>query len=518
MTPVPRPSQALKNEPRLLSMRGIGKSFSGNEVLTRADFNLRHGEVHVLAGENGAGKSTLIKILAGVYSDYSGTIHVDEKPVRFLSPQEAFAGGVAVIHQEMSLINSMSVADNIFLGREQTGCARLVARRAQADEARSLMETLGLDIDVNDPVERYPLPVRQMIEIGKALGRHARILVMDEPTSALNGPDVDRLFKLISELKATGRGIIYISHRMEEIYRLADRITVLRDGQCVGTGTKESIPPDELIRLMVGRPLEQQFPSRVCAAGAERLRLEHVSITDPSNAGRKVAEDISMTLRAGEIVGLAGLQGSGNSELLNGVFGTCGPPASGMVRLDGRPCRIRSPRHSIRQGLALLTNDRQGTGLVPGMSIMRNITLPSLQKHSKRGWLRPRSETSAAVSMVRQLQIKSTSIAQPVQALSGGNQQKVVLAKWMECEPMVLLLDDPTRGVDVGAKHEIYELMNHWTTAGLAILFVSSELSELLAMSDRLLVMHRGRVAAEFNRGQFNAGAVLRAAMGKGMP
>jgi len=498
----------------LLSMQDICKSFSGVQVLTQASFDLRAAETHVLAGENGAGKSTLIKILAGVYSDYNGRIQINGKPVRYLSPHEAFSGGIAVIHQEMSLINSMSVIDNIFLGRECTFRSGCINKARQAAATQVLMEELGLELDIYAPVSSYPLPIRQMIEIGKALAREARIVVMDEPTSALNEPEVKRLYELIKQMKSRGCGIIYISHRMEEIYALADRITVLRDGESVGTKNKEALPPDELIRMMVGRSLKQQFPAQVFNPGEERLCLEHVFVPDRSGSGAWAAEDISMTVKAGEIVGLAGLQGSGNSELLHGIFGAYGALFQGRISISGRPCEIKSPHHSIRNGLALLTNDRQGTGLVPGMSITHNITMSSLEKHTTWGWLRPASEETTAQRLVDQLRVKATSIRQPVQTLSGGNQQKVVLAKWLARQPAVLLLDDPTRGVDVGAKHDIYELMNQWSAEGFAIVFISSELPELLAMSDRILVMHRGRIIVEYSHDAATAEKILHAAMG----
>lgn len=500
-----------------LAVEGISKSFSGVRVLNRVSFEVNPGEVHILAGENGAGKTTLIKIMAGVHTDYDGDIILDGKKVRFKSPHEAAARGISAIHQDMSLVGSMSVLDNIFLGREKTRAGLWMDSPAEAEAAGALVTNLGLDLDLRRPVSDYPVAVRQMIEIAKALVFEARILILDEPTSALNGPEAERLFSIIADLKAAGCGIIYISHRLEEIYRIGDRITVLRDGQRVGTTEVPNLPPAELIRWMVGREISQQFPDRSASPAEPALEVEGLFLPDPSGAKRWAVENVGFELRAGEILGVAGLQGSGKSELLNGLFGTFGPPPRGSVRLNGRPFAVRSPRESIAAGLVLLTNDRQGTGLVPVMDVVQNITLASLPAFSPRGWMLSRRETGAAAGHVARLDIKAHSLESEVRTLSGGNQQKVAIAKWLETGPRVLLLDEPTLGVDVAAKHDIYRMMNEWTSRGMAVLLVTSEIEELLAMSDRILVMHRGRPAAEIpGRGSSREG-VLRAAMGEGV-
>jgi len=523
---VPSTSEPTTGLPPLLSMAGISKSFSGVEVLRDVAFDLRPGEVHVLAGENGAGKSTLIKIAAGVHTEYQGTIRLQGRPTRFSSPHDAAAQGISVIHQEMSLIDAMSVVDNMFLGRElvrPASGAQWLDRAAQLRRAREFCDQLGLgDIDLLRPVEDYSLSVKNRIEIAKALAWSARIFFMDEPTSALSEPEVVRLFEIIGRLKAQGCGVVYISHRMEEIYRLATRITVLRDGRYIGTEEAARLPAPELIRWMIGRELKTHFPPRRAALGAERLRVEGLSVLAPGSTStgsrRWLVRDVSLSVRAGEIVGLAGLQGSGNSDLFRGIFGALGSPAHGRVQLDGQPFEVRSPRHSVRQGLAYLTSDRKGTGLVLSMDLARNVTLASVPAVSPGGWVREARERRVAAEHTRALSIRATGPTQEVSTLSGGNQQKVALAKWIETRPRVLLLDEPTRGVDVGAKHEIYELMNRWTEQGHAIVLITSEMPELLGLSDRIVAMHRGRVTAEFARSEATQEKVLEAAMAGGAP
>jgi len=499
----------------LLRMVDIGKAFSGVPVLENVHFDLQPGEVHVLAGENGAGKTTLIKILSGVHTDYRGEIFLDGRRVRFKSPQEARLMGISAIHQDLALIDSMRVLDNLFLGREKTRGSWWMDWRSEKARARHILEPLGITVDLEAPLAQYPLSVRQMIEIARAMASEARILIMDEPTSALSEAEVKHLFDLIGRLKERGCAIIYISHRLEEIFRIADRITVLRDGHLIGTARAQDLSPDELIRWMVGREIKQQFPERQAKPGPERLRVEGFSVPDPSGEKSYLVENISLCLRMGEILGLAGLRGSGKSELLNGIFGAFGRNVQGNILLDDRPFEVVSPRRSIEQGLVLQTNDRKTTGLIGGLSVAWNITLPSLETFSPRGWVEKREEWAAAQKQIQELGIKVASPEQQVETLSGGNQQKVVLAKWLQTGPKVLLLDEPTLGVDVGAKHEIYRLMNSLTQQGLAILLVTSELPELLAMSDRILVLHRGRIQAELHREEATQEKVIRAAMGE---
>jgi len=499
----------------LLEMHRIHKSFSGVEVLTDVSFDLEPGEVHILAGENGAGKSTLIKILAGVHTDYRGMIRLEGRPVRFHSPIHAARHGISAIHQDLSLVNAMSVEDNIFLGRENVRSGFWMDHRSQQRRARELLKQLRLEVDIARPIGEFPLPIRQMIEIAKALVFEARILVMDEPTSALNDQEVDRLFELIERLKHQGCSIIYISHRMEEIFRIGDRISVLRDGRSVGTARADDLTPEALIHWMVGREITRQFPDRHHSPAPAHFRVHRVSLKSPTKPDQWAVRDVSFTIHRGEILGIAGLQGSGKSELLNGLFGTYGRLPQGAVELDGRSLEIRSPSASIREGMILLTNDRQGTGLVPAMNVVQNISLASLDSLSRRGWLRKAEEYDNARALIKALGIRFHSPEQETMTLSGGNQQKVVLAKCMSTKPRILLLDEPTMGVDVGAKHDIYTLMNQWTDLGIAILLVTSELPELLAMSDRILVMHRGRCTAVFDREEATQAGIIHAAMGE---
>jgi ABC-type sugar transport system ATPase subunit len=378
----------------LLSMRGIGKEFAGVPVLEGVDFDLRAGEVHVLAGENGAGKSTLIKIIGGVHAPDAGSVEVGAHPVSFRSPRDAERSGIAVIHQELSLVGTMSVADNLFLGREPLRAGLVVDRAAERRRAGEVFRRLSLDVDPDRAVGEYPIAVQQMVEIAKALEKGARIIVMDEPTSALSDPEIARLFEMVRGLRARACGIVYITHKMAEIYAIADRITVLRDGRMVGRAAARDLPPDALVRWMVGRDTAMAHERRGSPPGSVRLAVDGFCLRDPRGTGRMAVDDVSLRVRAGQILGVAGLQGSGASELLNGLFGVHGAPERGRVLLDGEAVTIRSPRESVRRGLALLTNDRKAGGLVLPMSVAHNITLATLPALAPGGWLRPRREAA----------------------------------------------------------------------------------------------------------------------------
>ena len=507
---------------KLLQLSQIGKSFGAVRVLDGISLDLNAGEVHILAGENGAGKSTLIKILAGIHPDYDGTIELAGRPVRFATPHEANRQGISVIHQEMSLVDSMSVADNVLLGREP---ARLggawLDRAAQSERVLALCRQLGLTFTAADlarPVEQFSLSIKNRIEIAKALAFDARILVMDEPTSALDRAEAEKLFILIEALKRRGCGIIYISHKMEEIYRVADRITVLRDGRWVGTAPVQECPEPKLIQWMIGRGLSEYIPSRIDRPRMEgkrpRIEIQAFRVPNPDPSRADAVRNFSASVHAGEIVGVAGLQGAGGSELFQGLFGAYGGVCSGRVWIDGEPFRPRRPGDSIRRGLAHLTADRKSTGLVLGLSVEQNVSLASLSALSPGGWLRPGLERQAATRQVGTLRIRLASLGQEAGTLSGGNQQKLVLAKWLETRPKVLLLEEPTRGVDIGTKHEIYSLMNQWSEEGLAILLISTDLLELLGLSDRIIVLHRGEITAFLDRGDATPEKILAAAMG----
>jgi ABC-type sugar transport system ATPase subunit len=392
--------------------------------------------------------------------------------------------------------------------------AGLVRVAEQWEQAGHWVRQLGLDIDVRRPVEQFPIAVQQLIEIAKALSQNARIMVMDEPTSALNALEVEKLFSLIQSLKRQGCGVVYITHKMEEIERIADRITVLRDGQWVGTAPAAELPMPKLIQWMVGREMGEQFPRHTAHPGAERLRLENFSVFPNGFSRNPAVQDVSLSVRAGEILGLGGLQGSGSSDLLLGLFGAHGQATRGRMHLDGTEARFASPQAAIESGVGLLTNDRKSTGLVPSQSIIANATLAGLRELSTAGWRLPVRERTAAEHTTSLVQLRSASLDLEVNALSGGNQQKVAIAKWLQIRPRLLLLDEPTRGIDIAAKREIYQLMNLWTAEGIAILLITSEMPELLTLSDRIVVMHRGQVTGEFSRAQATAETILAAAMG----
>jgi len=503
------------HESVLLRMHGISKSFAGQPALADVDFELRAGEVHILAGENGAGKSTLIKILAGVHTDYDGEVELDGRPVRFRSTHGAAQHGVSVIHQELSLIPSMTVSDNVALGRESMGAFGFLRFRSQEEACRIQLRRFGLEVDPRHAAEEYPLPIQQAIEICKALSADARIIVMDEPTSALTEAEAERLFAIVEDLKASGCGIVYISHKLDEIYRIGDRITVLRDGRKIDTAAAADLPRADLIRWMVGREITERFPEHRASSGDLRLSVDGFTVPDRAGRPRPAVDRVSFDVRSGEILGFSGLQGSGASELFQGLFGAFGSSATGGVLLDGERLTTSSPGRAIRSGLALLTNDRKTTGLVLDMSLVHNITLASLPRFSPRLWLQPSRERGHAERRRQELAIRAASIDQPAESLSGGNQQKVALAKWLETEPKVLLLDEPTRGIDVGAKQEIYNLMQDWKERGLAILLITSELPELLGLCDRIMVMHGGVITAELDRSEATQERVLEAAMGR---
>ena len=494
----------------LALLSGIDKSFAGHTVLEDVTFEVRAGEVHVLAGENGAGKSTLIKILGGVYAAEAGTVGIDGQEHRFRSVQHAARHGVAVIHQELSLAPALSIEDNMFLGRERTGSLGIVRARAQREEARALLSRVGLTVDPGTAVGSLPVASRQLVEIAKALGQDARVIAMDEPTSSLARTEAERLFALIDELKAQGTGVIYITHRMEEIYRLADRISVLRDGRMIVTARATELDRAALVRAMVGRPLDEQIHREAVPPGEELLAVEGLTVHGVTGP---VLRDVGFALHAGEVLGVAGLAGSGASERLHALFGD-GRATSRGLRVAGRPAKIGSPRQAMAHGLALLTADRKRTGLCLSLSIAENTTLAALPRLSPGGLRRRAREAESAARGIDALSIRCRSAGQAVRTLSGGNQQKVALAKWIETQPRVLLLDEPTRGVDVGAKHEIYGLINRWTAAGMGILLVSSELPELLGLSDRVLVLHRGRVTARYERDEASPDRVIAAALG----
>ncbi len=494
----------------LLEMIGITKQYPGVLALDKVSFDLAAGEVHALVGENGAGKSTLMKILAGAERADRGEIRLDGAPLRINTPIEGIAAGISIIYQEFCLVPSMTVEENIFLGREPTFGPGLVNWREMRRQATELLEQLEANINPGSPVERLSVAQQQMVEIAKAVSVDARVIAMDEPTATLTDHEIEHLFALIGRLREQRVGIIYISHRLEEVEAIADRVTVLRDGKLISTDPMSTLTRDEIIRRMVGRPLTSQFPKRPAELGPVVLDVEHLH-----RAG--VIEDVSFTVRAGEVVGLSGLVGAGRTEVARAIFGADAFEA-GEVRVDGRPLRLRHPADAVRAGIGLVTEDRKAQGLVLGMVVRENTTLANLGAVSRAGFIQGAKEATAADRFVRDLDIRTPSIEQTTRNLSGGNQQKVVLAKWLFTDAKVLIFDEPTRGIDVGAKTEIYELMNQLAERGAAILMISSELDEILGMSDRILVMHEGRLAGELSRAEATAERVMRLATGEDVP
>ena len=491
----------------LLEMKGIRKAFSGVTVLHGVDFTLYPGEIHALMGENGAVKSTLMKILAGVHRKDGGAIRIAEEEREIVSAREAMELGVAVIHQELNLIPHLTVMENLFLGREMVyGPTGWIRWNRMKEEARRWLDPLGLKVDPSREVSSLSVGEQQLVEIARALSMQAKILVLDEPTSALTNREIDTLFQILRSLKEQGVGMIYISHRMEEIFEICDRITVLRDGEWIGTRRADETDVDELIRMMVGRDIKNHHFREPVEPGEERLRVEGLT-----RAGQ--VEDVSFSIRSGEIVGLTGLMGAGRTETARLLFGIDSPDR-GTVRVDGKEVRIRHPVDAIREGIAFVTENRKEEGLVLSLSVRENLSLPNLEALSTRGVIRSREEERLVEELIRQLSIKTAGPGQEVRFLSGGNQQKVVIGKWLAASPRVLILDEPTRGVDIGAKEEIYRLMNRLTREGMAILLISSDLPEVLGMSDRVLVMYQGRITAEFAREEATQEKILAAASG----
>jgi ribose transport system ATP-binding protein len=493
-------------------MREIRKAFGEVEVLHGVNFDLRAGEIHAVVGENGAGKSTLFKVLSGVYSDHSGRIALDGAEVRFASVREALAAGIAVIHQELNLVPELTAAENIWLGREPRRWGLTLHSRRMNDRARQVLRELGSAVDPRQPVSDLRIGARQIVEIAKAISLDARVLVMDEPTSALSEPEIEHLFAVVRRLAARGVGIVYISHRLDDVFKLADHVTVMRDGADVTTAAVADTTREDLIRLMVGRRLESFFtrhekPRQNVVLSVSGLRM-HAS----DFRGRPVLDGIGFEVRAGEILGIAGLLGAGRSELLESLFGAHGARAAGRIRLDARAVSLRRPRDAIAHGIALVTEDRKLTGLVMGLSLRHNISLAALRRVLSRGLLSARLERALAQRYISRLAIRCRAEDQDVATLSGGNQQKAVLGKWLAAGPRVLLLDEPTRGIDVGAKSEIYRLLAELADGGCAIVMASSELPELLNLCDRILVLREGRVSGVFDRENVTQERILEAA------
>lgn len=473
----------------LLEMRSITKRFPGVTALDGVDFELERGEVHVILGENGAGKSTLIKMLSGAYQPDEGDILFEGEPVRIPSAAVAQGLGISTIYQEFNLVPQLTVAENVFLGRQPRRLG-IVDRRRMREEARRLLERIKVRVDPDAPVSALGVAQRQMVEIVKALSLEARVLIMDEPTAPLSGQEVQRLFEIVRGLQQEEVGVIFISHHLEEVTEIGDRVTVLRDGKLVGQ-VPATTDHSELVRMMVGRSIEDQFPRRRPEIGDILLEVR-----DLSREG--VLEDVSLRVRAGEVVGIAGIVGAGRTELARAIFGA-DPVESGEVWVEGRRMERFDPREAKNRGIGFITEDRQGQGIVPPLSVAENLVLASLDKSTRVGLVNRGEQRSRAQKMIEELNIRTPGPEQKVRYLSGGNQQKTVIGKWLLADSRILIMDEPTRGIDVGAKVEIYELMNELTEQGAGILMISSDLPEVLGMSDRILVMAGGRITGELS-------------------
>jgi ribose transport system ATP-binding protein len=490
----------------LLEMKGISKAFPGVQALRDVDFDLAPGEVHALVGENGAGKSTLMKVLAGVHQADSGDILLQGEKIVPDGPRSMLDAGVSVIYQELNLIPYLSLAENVFLGKQPTTAAGTIDWARMNREFEALLEPFEIKLNPRALVRSIGPAYQQVVEIVKALSAQSGILVMDEPTAPLTGKEVDHLFSIIRQLRDSGVSIIYISHRLEEILEVADRVTVLRDGERIATRPLKDLTIPEIIRDMVGRELKEQYPSADITIGDEALRVEGLSRDG-------LCEDVSFSVKKGEIVGFAGLVGAGRTEIMELLFGRR-KKDSGTVFLKGKQVEIRSTRDAVRNGLALIPEERKRQGLVLGLSIFDNTALTVLDRFSRFGYVSPKAIGTVIREIVANIGVKTPSIRQLVKNLSGGNQQKVVLAKWFIRESDIYIFDEPTRGIDVGAKVEIYKLMQALAERGAAIIMVSSELPEVMSMSDRIIVIHRGRVAGEFLKGEADEEEIMRHAFG----
>jgi len=496
-------------EKSFLEMRGISKKFPGVKALDSVDFEIRRGEVHALIGENGAGKSTLIKVLTGAYKKDAGQIFLEGKEVDIFNPRKAIEIGISAIYQELNLSPHFSAAENIFLGRELKKGLKIVNfidwKQARY-KAKELLNELGQNIDITIPVKELGIGQQQMVEIAKAISTNARIIIMDEPTSSLSMGETRELFNAMSRLKQKGISIIYISHRLEEVFEICDRVTVMRDGKKISTMETSDTNKAELIKNMVGRTLKQQYPKVKTVKGEEALRVEKLS-------RKGEFEDISFTAYSGEILGISGLVGAGRTEIVRSIFGA-DTKDSGNIYVFGQKCNINSPIDAMNQGIALLTEDRKSQGLILQQDIVRNITISNLHNFIQTFMLDIESMFNTSKKLSKKLNVKTPSLLKKVNELSGGNQQKVVIAKWLCYDAKIFIFDEPTRGIDVGAKVEVYNIMNELVSQGACVIMISSELPEILGMSDRIIVVSDGRITGKFSREEANQELIMKAATG----
>jgi len=488
----------------LLEMQGIGKTFPGVRALEGVQLTVKEGQVHALLGENGAGKSTLIKILSGAYRKDEGQILFEGQPVEIRDPHDAQALGISTIYQEFNLAHDLTVAENVFLGHLPTKGGRVDWSTVKA-RTREILDTLGVELSVDAPISSLSIAEQQLVEIAKALNRKTRILIMDEPSALLGEKDLDNLFRVVRSLQAQGIGIIYISHRLREIFELADEVTVLKDGRYVATRKVSEVTMDDLVKLMIGRDLKDVYPKRTVEQGDVLLEVGNLSQS-------KLLRDISFQLHAGEIVGFAGIVGSGRTELARAIFGA--DPSSGEMRIAGKLYKPHSPAAAIRNGVALVTEDRKAQGLFLQLSVRINTTISGLRRLTRLGVINFGKELTLVKRMIQELRIKTPTPSFLVVNMSGGNQQKVVLARWLSVGTRIFMMDEPTRGIDVGSKSEIYQIMDELTKQGVGIIMISSELPEVLGMSDRIMVMRQGRIVKELSRAEASEETIMQYAVG----
>ena len=489
-----------------IEMRGIDKSFGGNAVLKNAGFLLDDGEVHALMGENGAGKSTLMKILTGVYTKDAGQVIVDGKEVCYNNPQEAEKAGIVFIHQELNVLFDLTVEENMFLGKEIKKVFGICDRKAMRKRVQEILDMLGVDIDPTQRMDELSIGQQQMIEIAKALMIDAKVLIMDEPTAALTQSETEVLFKVVNSLRQKGVSIVYISHRMEEIFELCDRITILRDGTYIDTKRIADIDMNDIVKMMIGREIGERYPVRNSKIGDVAFEVKNLNCPG-------AFENVSFEVRAGEVLGVSGLMGAGRTEIMQAIFGNM-PNVTGQLFLDGKEIKNKNPQQAIQNGIGFITEDRKVEGLMLEESIMKNISLANLGRISNGGVINKRKEQELVNKGIEELRIRCFGPQHECNNLSGGNQQKVIFAKWIYTNPKVLILDEPTRGVDIGAKKEIYNIINELVAKGVAIIMVSSELPEVLGMSDRVMVVREGEVRGILNKEEANQESIMTLATG----
>ncbi len=504
-----------KTDNVVLQARSISKAFGGIKALDGVSLEILAGKVNAIVGENGAGKSTLMKILSGVHREYEGQVVLDGKPVTFANPREAQDNGIAIIHQELNLIPYLSVAENVFLGREFVDRIGLIDYRAMRKETTKILERLDLHINPRIAVSGLRVGQQQVVEIAHALSLHARIVIMDEPTSAISKHEIEILFGLIRSLTAQGVAIVYITHKLDELFQIADTVTVLRDGKLVGSSPIQDVTHDDIVRMMVGRDMKDFFVKANAVKPQDVLGVRDVCLAHPRRRDDYVVDHVSFGIKAGEVLGLFGLMGAGRTELLETIFGLHPKRSSGSILLDGREVEVKSPTDAIGLGMGFVTEDRKLEGLILDMSVAANISLASLEQTERFGFLSGAIGNRLARDYIERLRIKTPSVKQIVENLSGGNQQKVVIAKWLATNPRILLLDEPTRGIDINAKNEIYRLISDLAKAGLAILMVSSELPEIMAIADRIIVLSEGKQTAEFTSSEATEELIMKAAIPK---